>query len=130
MHPLRPRPTSTRRLALVVGAGAGAVSATVWTLGSTSGPLQTAVQAGMGLLIGGLVSTACMIAWGKALPRWAAHAVGMATCWTIATGTLLIISGDPLRSGALALPSLLLGLAITFPVLVTLEAGVAQDAAL
>jgi hypothetical protein len=128
MRALPPRST-TRPLALVVGAGAGAVSATLWTMASTSGPLQTAVQAGVGLLIGGLVATACVLVWSTAFPRWAAHAAGMVTCWTIATGTLLIVSGDPLRSGALALPSIILGLAITFPVLVTLEAGVPQDAA-
>jgi hypothetical protein len=128
MRPSPLRPSSTRGLALVVGAGAGAVSATLWTLGSTSGPLQTAVQAAVGLFIGALVASACMIAWTRGVARLAAHAAGMATCWTIATGTLLVFSGDPVRSGALALPSLILGLAITFPVLVTLEAGV-QDAA-
>jgi len=115
-------------MALVVGAGSGAVSAALWTLGASSGPAQTAVQAGAGLLIGGLVSAACILVWSTTLPRWAAHAAGMGTCWIMATGTLLIASDDLLRAGALALPSLILGLAITFPVLVTLEAGAPRDA--
>lgn len=121
-------PSTARRLSLIVGAGAGAVTAALWTLGATSGPLQTVTQAGTGLVVGALVAAATVAAWSRALPRRVVHAVGMVTCWAVATGMLLAATGEPIGSAVLSLPSLFLGLAITMPVLVTLEVGTSREA--
>lgn len=109
-----------------MGAGSGAVSASLWTIGSATAQ-QTLSQAVAGLAVGALVAAACGAAWSRALPRRAVHVLGVLTCWLTATGLLVAFTGNLVGSAVLSLPSLVLGLAITMPVLMALESGTPHD---
>lgn len=123
------RSTHTARMAVGTGAAMGALSLTVWSLAPGATWQQAVLQASAGLAVGTIVAAASTVAWRKGLPRRAVHAVGMTTCWLVAFATVLGLSGDAARAVVVTLPSIFLGLAITVPVRVTLDAAAAREAA-